>query len=234
MGFAFDGAWAEYVVVPFYGLTAVPGDLPVDEVAVLADAVATPFAALRERAALRIGESVGLWGIGGLGTHAVQLARLMGGTPVVAVDALESARERALRVGADVALDPADPGLDDRIRDATGGLGLDVAVDLVGSNAVLQQAVSNLARGGRAVMVGISLDPIQLEPSILFGVRSHAVLGHLGYTKRHLDDLVRLLAAGRLDLAGSISDVVSLEQVADGVRRLAAKDGDPVRIMVHP
>ena len=234
MGFAFDGAWAEYVVVPFYGLTAVPEDLPVDEVAVLADAVATPFAALRERATLRAGESVGLWGIGGLGTHAVQLARLMGAAPVVAVDPLGTARDRALRVGADLALDPTDPSFDDRIREATAGRGLDVALDLVGSNAVLQQAVSTLGRGGRAVMVGLSLEPIHLEPSVIFGVRSHAVLGHLGYAKRDLDDLVRLLATGRLDLRASISEVLPLDEVEDGVRRLAAKEGDPVRIMVHP
>jgi threonine dehydrogenase-like Zn-dependent dehydrogenase len=83
-------------------------------------------------------------------------------------------------------------------------------------------------------MVGLSLEPLELEPSILFGVLSHSVLGHLGYEKRHIDELMTLLANHRLDLAPSISDVIPLDDIEDGVRRLATKEGDPVRIMVKP
>jgi threonine dehydrogenase-like Zn-dependent dehydrogenase len=234
MGFAYDGAWAEYVAVPFFALSAVPDRVSVEQAAILADAVATPFAALVDTGALRPGESVGLWGIGGLGTHAVQLARLMGAGLVVAVDPLTSARDRALKVGADAAIDPSAADVSTEIRGLTGGLGLDLAVDLVGANVVLQQAVSCLGRGGRAVMVGLSLETVELEPSIVFGIQRHSVMGHLGYQKRHLDDLVRLLAAGRLDLSTSISDVIPLGDVAAGVQRLADKDGDPVRIVVRP
>jgi len=233
MGFHYDGAWAEYVVVPFQTLAAVPDGVAAEHAAILADAVATPYAALKERAALRAGESVGLWGIGGLGTHAVQIARLLGAAPIVAVDPLPSARERALKVGADVAVDPG-TDVAAEIRRVTQGMGLDVAVDLVGSNAVLEQAVSSLRRGGRAVMVGLSMEPIALGPGLVFGVQERALLGHLGYRKGHLEELLRLLAAGRLDLSTSISDVIPLEAVADGVRRLAEKDGDPVRIVVRP
>lgn len=234
MGFHYDGAWADYVVVPHYALSAVPDGIAPEKAAILADAVATPYAALIDRGDLRPGESVGLWGIGGLGTHAVQLARLAGAALVVAVDPLASARERALNVGADLAIDPTTSDTMTEVMRATGGSGLDVAVDLVGANVVLKEAVSCLARGGRAVMAGLSMDPIELGPSLLFGTRRTAVLGHLGYQKHHLDDLVRLLAAGRLDLSASISDVIALEDVAEGVRRLATKEGDPVRIIVKP
>jgi D-arabinose 1-dehydrogenase-like Zn-dependent alcohol dehydrogenase len=170
MGFSYDGAWAEYVLVGAHTLSTVPEGIVAEQAAILADAVATPFAALVDRGALRPGESVGLWGIGGLGTHAVQLARLMGASVVVAVDPLEGARRRALACGADVALDPSDPALSDQVMQATGGLGLDLALDLVGSNAVLQQAEAALGRGGRLVMVGVSLEPIQLGPQ--FPVRA--------------------------------------------------------------
>jgi D-arabinose 1-dehydrogenase-like Zn-dependent alcohol dehydrogenase len=111
MGFRFNGAWAEYVVVPYRSLCEVPDEIPLEQAAILADAVSTPYAALADRAQLRAGESIGLWGIGGLGTHAVQLARLLGAAPVIALDPLASARERALAVGADVALDPLSPDL---------------------------------------------------------------------------------------------------------------------------
>ena len=234
MGFHYDGAWAEYVKVPYFAMTPVPDGIPFEQAAILADAVATPYAALTDRGGLRPGETVGLWGIGGLGTHAVQIARLCGAGFIVAVDPLPSARERALKLGADAALDPINQNVPREIKGLTSGLGLDLALDLVGANAVLQQCVSSLGLGGRAVMVGLSLESLQLEPSLLFGVLKHSVLGHLGYDRRHLDDLVKLLAYGRLDLSASISDVIPLDDVADGVRRLSEKEGDPVRIMVKP
>lgn len=233
MGFHYDGAWAEYVVVPYYAMSRLPDGLPFEQCAILADAVATPYAALTTRGGLKPGESVGLWGIGGLGTHAVQLARICGAGFILAVDPLPSARDRALKLGADLALDPTTPDLAAEIRQLTDG-GLDLAVDLVGANAVLQQCVSSLGRGGRAVMVGLSLDRLDLEMSLLFGVQQHAVLGHLGYDRQHLDDLVTLLANGRLDLSTSISDVMPLDDIEEGVRRLAEKDGDPVRLLVKP
>jgi threonine dehydrogenase-like Zn-dependent dehydrogenase len=234
MGFHYDGAWAEYIAVPYFTVAPVPDGVPAEQAAILADAVATPYAALSERSAVRPGESVGLWGIGGLGTHAVQIARLLGAGLVVAIDPLESARLRALKLGADAALDPAADNVVQEIKALTGGLGLDVAVDLVGANAVMKQAVASLGRRGRAVMVGLSIDPLELGPGILLGIQSQSILGHLGYEKRHLDDLVGLLAGGRLDLSASISDVIPLADVAEGVRRLAEKDGDPVRIVVRP
>ena len=234
MGFHYDGSWAEYVTVPYYAMTPLPEGIPFEQAAILADAVATPYAALTERGALKPGEMVGLWGIGGLGTHAVQIARLCGAGFIAAVDPLPSARERALALGADIALDPTAQDVPREIKGATRGLGLDLVLDLVGANAVLQQCVSSLGLGGRAVMVGLSLESLQLEPSLLFGIQKHSVLGHLGYDRRHLDDLVRLLANGRLDLSASISDVIPLDDVVDGVRRLAEKEGDPVRIMVRP
>ena len=234
MGFHYDGSWAEYVKVPYFSMTPLPEGIPLEQAAILADAVATPYAALTDRGGLKPGETVGLWGIGGLGTHAVQLARLCGAGFIVAVDPLGSARERALMLGADLALDPVSQDVPREIKAATEGLGLDLALDLVGANAVLQQCVRSLGLGGRAVMVGLSLESLQLEPSLVFGTQKHSVLGHLGYDRRHLDDLVKLVANGRLDLSASISDVISLDDVVDGVRRLAEKEGDPVRIMVRP
>ncbi len=234
MGFHYDGAWAEYVCVPYFTLTPVPDGIDLEQACVLVDAVATPYAAITERAMLRPGESIGLWGIGGLGTHAVQIARLVGAGLILAVDPLPSARDRALKLGADVALDPLAGDVVVEIRKLTGDRGLDVTLDLVGSNKVLQQCVGALAPAGRAVMVGISIDNLELGPSIVLAVQRQTIMGHLGYSKKNLDELVTLLARGRLDLTASISDILPLEQVPEGVRRLAEKDGDPVRLVVKP
>jgi 2-desacetyl-2-hydroxyethyl bacteriochlorophyllide A dehydrogenase len=234
MGFSFDGAWAEFVVVPSFALTSRPQDMDINQAAICADAVSTPYAGIVRRAALRPGETVGLWGIGGLGVHAVQVARLAGAGLVVALDPLETARERALTAGADVALDPTSVDVPTEIRRLTSERGLDLAVDLVGANAVLAQAAECLGRHGRVLMVGLSLDPIQLGIGVFFGLLSQSLLGHLGYTKQDLDDVVALAAAGRLDLSRSVSQVIPLEDVVAGVDSLRRKDGNPVRIVVVP
>jgi threonine dehydrogenase-like Zn-dependent dehydrogenase len=234
MGFAYNGAWAEYVVVPYTGLAAVPDSVPIEQAAILADAVATPYAALTDRAGLRPGESIGLWGIGGLGVHAVQIARMVGASPILAFDPLPAARARALAFGADHALDPTASNVKQRVLELTGGLGLQVAVDLAGSNRVLAQADECLGRFGRLIMVGLSPEPIALGPGVFFGTNEHALLGHLGYRKHHLDKLVELVTAGRLDVSRSVSDVIPLEDIHRGVERLQKKQGNPIRIVVKP
>lgn len=234
MGFDYDGAWAEYIVVPYTSLTAIPDHLPFEQAAILADAVSTPYAGLIDRGQLRPGESAGLWGIGGLGVHAVQIARMAGAALVVAVDPLASARERALERGADYAFDPASEDVVARVREITGERRLDLAVDLVGANAVLAQAAECIGRHGRVVMIGLSPEPIRLGAGVNFGVRSQSLLGHLGYHKRHLDQLVDIVSRGRLDVSRSISDVMPLEDVARGVERLMNKEGNPIRLVVTP
>jgi len=234
MGFGYDGAWAEYVVVPAYTLCEIPDWLPFEQAAILADAVSTPYAGLVHRAALAAGETVGLWGIGGLGVHAVQIARLVGAGLVVAIDPVPAARERALRAGADHALDASDPDVLGQLAALTGGQGLDLAVDLVGSNAVLAQAAASLGRSGRVLMIGLSLDPIELGPGAIFGFQSQTLLGHLGYAKSDLDTVVDLVARRRLDVSASISGTMPLADVSAGVDQLRSKQGNPIRLVVTP
>jgi len=235
MGQGYDGGWAEYVVVPFPLLTAVPEHVPIEQAAICADAVATPYNGLVHRGGLRPAEVVGLWGIGGLGVHAVQIARLAGAGLIIAVDPNDAACQRALELGADHALNPRKVDVPQEVRRLTDGQGLDLAAELAGVNSALAQAVSCLGRRGRAVIIGMCLEPVQLtEPSVLFGYYEHSLLGHLGYQKRNLNELMRLVGSGRLDLSRSISDLVPLEDVIRGVERLSKKEGNPIRLVVKP
>ena len=111
MAFAYDGAWAEYTVAQAVGLTRVPDNVPLEQAAILADAVSTPFGAVVRTGKVGIGESVGVWGVGGVGTHIVQLARLVGAVPVIAVDINPAVLGRALEIGADYAFDSRDDGV---------------------------------------------------------------------------------------------------------------------------
>jgi len=232
LGVDYDGAWADYVVVPAETCVRLPGEVPFEVGAILADCVATPFNAVVDVAQVKAGERVAVFGIGGLGTHAVQIARMSGAGFVAAVDPLAGARQRALSLGADLAAEP--DGAIAAIRAATNGEGVDVSFDFVGRNAVLKQAIASLAPNGRCIQVGVSGERIELGPSILFAVRKTKLIGSYGYRRDHLELLARLVASGRLDLSRSISQTLPLEAAADGVEALESKRGDPVRIVLVP
>ncbi|GAA0668351.1 zinc-binding dehydrogenase [Streptomyces malaysiensis subsp. malaysiensis] len=233
MAFHYDGAWAEYVLTDATTLIAVPGSVPLEHAAVLADAVSTPYGAI-DTAQLRSAEAVGIWGLGGLGTHLVQLTRICGASPIVALDPLPAARERALALGADFALDPTDDDTRARLKEITGGKGLDVAFDCVGRTPTFTQAERALGHRGRLVLVGISPDPLVMGPELHFVRNRHTVIGHTGYRMEHLEDLVELTARGRLDISGSVSAILPLEEVNEGIRRLREREGNPIRILLRP
>lgn len=234
MAFAYDGAWAEYTVAQAFGLTRIPDNVPLEQAAILADAVSTPFGAVVRTADVGIGESVGVWGVGGLGTHVIQLARLVGAAPIIAVDVKPAILQRALDVGADYAFDARDDALPAKIAEATGGLNLDVAFDAVGIASTFEQALNALTVGGRLVGIGMSADVPNIGPTSIFNLFKRQVLGHLGYQNADIGTLATLVSRGRLDLSRSISAVVGLEDVARGIEMLENAEGDPIRILVQP
>ncbi|MBI3214266.1 MAG: zinc-binding dehydrogenase [Mycobacterium sp.] len=234
MAFAYDGGWAEYTVAQAAGLTLIPDNVPLEQAAILADAVSTPFGAVVRTGKVAVGESVGVWGVGGIGTHIVQLARLVGAAPIVAIDLNPAVRERALELGADYALDSRDENLPERIAEITAGRGLDVAFDAVGLQVTFEQALAALTVGGRLVGVGMSAQAPTIGPTSMFNLTKRQVLGHLGYQNADIETLAKLVSRGRLDLSRSISAVVPLEDVAAGIEMLERQDGNPIRILVQP
>ncbi|NKZ15292.1 alcohol dehydrogenase catalytic domain-containing protein [Mycolicibacterium septicum DSM 44393] len=234
MAFAYDGAWAEYTLAQAVGLTRVPDNVPLEQAAILADAVSTPYGAVVRTGKVGIGESVGVWGLGGVGTHIAQLARLVGAVPVVAVDIKPEVLERALELGADYAFDAGDERLGEKIAEVTGGRGLDVAFDAVGLKSTFEQALGQLTVGGRLVAVGMSAQEPTIGPTSMFGLTQKRVLGHLGYQNVDISTLATLVSLGRLDLSRSISEIVSLEDIALGIDKLERQEGNPIRILVRP
>ncbi|QNI05163.1 alcohol dehydrogenase catalytic domain-containing protein [Mycobacterium kubicae] len=234
MAFAYDGAWAEYTVAQAAGLTRVPDNVPLEQAAILADAVSTPFGAVVRTGKVAIGESVGVWGVGGVGTHIVQLSRLVGAVPVIAVDINPAVLDRALEIGADYAFNSREDGLSDKIAEVIGGRRLDVAFDAVGLKSTFEQGLECLTPGGRLVGVGMSAESPTVGPTALFGLMRKQVLGHLGYQNVDIETLAKLVSYGRLDLSRSISDVVSLEELPSGIEKLERQEGNPIRILVKP
>src|SRR6201992_2009378 len=234
MAFAYDGAWAEYTLAQAAGLTRVPDNVPLEQAAILADAVSTPYGAVVRTGKVGVGESVGVWGVGGVSTHIAQLARMVGAVPVIAIDINPVVRDRALEVGADYAFDSRDEDLLGKIGEVTGGRRLDVAFDAVGLKVTFEQALECLTPGGRLVGVGMSAESPSVGPTALFGLTRKQVLGHLGYQNVDIETLAKLVSTGRLDLSRSISDIVSLEDLSLGIEKLERKRATPTRILVKP
>jgi threonine dehydrogenase-like Zn-dependent dehydrogenase len=230
----YNGGWAQYTLARFDTLVPIPDDLPFDQAAIIPDAVSTPYAAIVATAQVRPAQSVGVWGVGGLGVHGVQVLRFSGAAPIIAIDPLASARERALAFGADLALDPTAEGFRDQVLAATGGRGLDYAFDFAGVAAVREQAATVLARGGALVLVGLTPAPLTVTNSVAFSSAGHRLLGHYGSTAQHVEDLVALTGYHRLDFTKSISAHIPLADAKDAVRRLEEKAGDPIRLILVP
>ncbi|GAA2403586.1 zinc-binding dehydrogenase [Streptomyces glaucosporus] len=233
-GVDYDGGWAEYAVAGESTLVELPDDLPFEQAAIIPDAVSTPWAAITATARAEPARPAGVWGAGGLGVHAVQLLRIVGAAPVVAVDPLPDARERALALGADVALSPGDPELPALVRAETGGAGLAVAFDFAGVPAAREQAVACLDRGGKLVLVGLTDQPLTIADGTAFSYFQQQVLGHYGSADEHVGQLVELVRRHRLELSRSVGGVLPLAEAQEAVDRLLRKEGNPVRLILRP
>lgn len=194
-GFERDGGYAELVRVPFENLVPIPPGLPFPEASILADAVATAYHAIKGRGRLAPGETCLVIGVGGLGVHAVQIARALGGR-VIAADVDRSRLDLARRLGADAAIDAReDP--EAAVRDLTGGGGAELTVNLVGPRCAAF-GLASTKRGGRFCVVGY-------EPGRSFEIASPPfhqmeweVLGCRASTRQDLRDVVDLVASGRV------------------------------------
>jgi threonine dehydrogenase-like Zn-dependent dehydrogenase len=230
-GLGRDGALAEYLAAPVTALVRLPDNVSAPVGAIVTDAVATPYHALLERARLEPGESVAVFGVGGLGQHAVQLARLAGASPVIAVDVRDDQLKLALANGADAVVNAAAGDVPEAVRRANGGRGVDVAGEFIGKAATIEAAFASLTKGGRAVVVGLGAEPVTLPPSGMFAMRQMSLLGSGGFSKHTIERLLGLVSSGRLALEESISHVVSLEAVDEALRMLQDK-AEPVRRIV--
>lgn len=232
IGIHTDGGLADYVAVPARNLCRLPDDISFPVGAIVTDAVATPFHALRDVARLSAGESLAVIGTGGLGLHAVQIGRLLGAHPIIAIDTRPEQGKRAHTLGADITLDPHDGPLVDAVLAATGGRGVDVAAEFVGISDTIAWAVHILTIGGRAVIAGLGPDPITVLPPMQFVRRQLQLLGSYGFTSQTIDTVLQLVSAGRLDLSSSITHTYPLDQANTALHTLHHKIDNPQRIVI--
>ena len=230
-GISRDGAQASFVVVPARSLVPLPESVDFATGAILTDAVATPYGAIR-RSGVQEGDTAVVFGLGGLGLHAVSLLKQIIGARVIGVDVYAGALERATTFGADEVVDGADGKPARALRAATDG-GAHHTFEFVGAAAVTDQAVKSLRPGGTCTVVGITPEPLSLLPQALLVAGELRLQGSFGCTRLDLADLVGFVASGRLDLTGTITHRFALADFPEAYRVLETKEGNPIRVVVE-
>jgi len=154
VGMACDGGYAEYMVVPALNLCHLPENIPFVEASIISDAVATPLHACRAEAKIGPCDDVLVVGAGGgVGIHAVQMAKLCGAR-VLAADVSREKLEMAKELGADEIIDCKEHNLTEEAKRLTDGKGVDAVLDFVASSETLEESFESLGTGGRLVILG--------------------------------------------------------------------------------
>lgn len=207
-----DGGYAEYISVPSGNGFPLPDELSFEEGAVLMCSSATSFHALR-KAEVKPGEAVVIFGVGGLGMSAIQLARAFGALDVYAVDVDEKKLEVAEGFGAvPVNARAGDPV--EELRRLTGGRGVDVALELVGLPLTMRQAVQSLAIFGRAVIAGITDRTFEIAPYADLLMKEAQVIGASDHLAQELPLLLEMVRRQLLDLSPVITATIPLDAEA--------------------
>jgi len=151
---------------------------------------------------------------------------------VIAIDTIDHTLGRGRKVGADEVINPLREKTVEKIKKMTDGMGVDLALQFIGLKQTIEEAVRCVRIGGRVVVVGLGPENISLPPPTAFVRTELSFLGSYGSTNLEIQNVVDLLASGKLDLSGSITERVSLEETNKGLEHLHQKIGNPIRIVV--
>ena len=212
-GFMVDGGYAEYVKAAASHAVAVPQELAWQDAAPILCAGLTPYRALKISGAA-VGETVAVWGVGGLGHYAVQIAKAMGAR-VVAVDVAKAKLELASRLGADSTVDASQVKPDEALRDLGGA---HVVLCLAPAREAILQGFNALRRGGTLVLVGLPPGDFTLPilGSVAKGIR---ILTSGVGTRQDLREVLALAARGKIKTVAEACRLEDLNDIFDAMRQ---------------
>jgi propanol-preferring alcohol dehydrogenase len=228
-----DGGYADFVAVPERSVFRLPDEIRFEQGAILMCSSATSLHALK-KARLTSGETVAIFGLGGLGISALQLANALGAEKVFAVDINPRKLELAERFGA-ISINS---GTDDpvaQIREATNGRGVDVALELIGLPVTMQQAVQSVGVLGRAALVGLTRDSFEVAPYSELLNKEAEIIGVSDHLASEIPTLLDFIRTGKLQLSRDIVRTVPLN--ADAVNAVLhglEKFSDDLRVVITP
>ncbi len=216
LGILRPGGYAEYVLVP-NPRYLVKTNTDLAKSAPMACAGITAYNAVK-KAKLSPGDIVMIIGVGGLGHIAIQIARRLYGAQVIAVDIRDEALKLAEALGVDHVINPARADIQDEVKEFTGGVGVDAAIDFVGAADTFSKAISALKRGGRLVVVGLGGDYTNLVLPLL-PLRSIEILGSYVGSLSDLVEMTRLIEKGIISVETEIHMLEEIDGVFERFRK---------------
>lgn len=227
-----DGGYAEYIRVPARNAFYLPDEIPFEQGAIMMCSSATAFHALR-KAEIEPGERVAIFGIGGLGMSAIQLARVFGAIDVYAVDIDDGKLKMAEGFGA-IPINNRTSDAVAEIKRLTSGKGVDVAVELIGLPATIKQAIKALAIFGRIVVVGLSNQLVEIDSYNEVINREVKLIGCSDHLAQELPLLIELVRRGKLDLSHVVTRTIPLDakMINEVMDRLECFEASHVRTVI--
>src|SRR4030042_1382522 len=231
VGLAWDGAFAEFVVVPEYTVLKIPDEVSY-EMGTFAEPLAVAIRAVR-RSRLKVGDTVAVVGASAIGLLVLQAARAAGASKVFAIEPIQWRRELATTLGANEAFDPAQGGVEKEIAERTEGLRVDVAFECVGNQSAFDTAVRVTGRRAMIVMVGMALKPLEVPFLRLWG-HEKEISTCTGYVDEYPTALA-LLADRRIMVEPMITQKIKLSEfVEKGIQQMIQHPENHVKILVAP
>src|SRR5881398_2838160 len=191
-----DGGYAEFIKVPARNAFVLPDEISFESGAIMMCSSATALHALN-KARLKSGESVSIFGFGGLGFSALQLARAFGCGEIYVVEINPAKFDLIRKLGA-VAIDATASDPVEQIKEATAGTGVDVALELIGSAKTMRQAVLCLAPLGRAALVGLTAQSMSVHPYTELINKEVKIIGVSDHLAAELPALIEFARSGKL------------------------------------
>lgn len=209
IGHHVDGGYAEYIAVPARNAILLPDEIPSEQGATLMCASATALHALR-KGKVRAGETVAIFGVGGLGLSAIQLAKAMGAVEVYAVDIQQDKLELASEYNA-IPIDAGRTIVVEEIRKLTKGRGVNVALEMIGLRKTMEQVIDCVGVLGRAVMVGLNQQPISINTYMQVLGKEVEIIGSNDHLLSELPLLIDLARRKMLDTSRVVSQTIPLD-----------------------
>ena len=229
-GNTINGAWAEYLLVPHAraNLAVVPDTLTDEQVLMLPDIASTGISGA-ESGGVRIGDSVAVFAQGPIGLCATLGARLRGASLIVGVDPVAKRRDAARRFGATVTIDPTTEDVVARLKELTGGRGVDVAIEALGRQETFESALRSIRPGGVLSSLGVYSGKLAAPYEALYaGLGDQRIVTTLcPGGKDRMRRLMAMVAEGRMDLSPLITHRFALDDISTAYD-LFSRQGDGV------
>ena len=227
-----DGAWTEKIVVPQRHVHRLPSNLGFPEGAIMNCAVMTTYHAMK-LAQVSPGDTVLVYGLGGVGINAIQWAKIFGATDIIGVDLEDGKLELAKKMGATATINPRDGDPVKHVRELTNG-GVDVGFEIIGLVDTVKKVIGSVRKGGKAVMVGMCFDNVPISPVNDIMIPEIKLMSPQDHLKAEIPQVIKFIENGTFDLSRVVSHRLPLKEVNEGIRMLNERIGNPSRIVLEP